>query len=94
MATTSLPPSFAWQDHFEGQTLTLHGRTIAFSTPLPNGHVHCTRKLNTRHITHSFHDDLEQAARFMEGCPGVAPPAWVSEISTICLHAPVGLGTC
>lgn len=62
-----LPSPFAWSDHFAGQALTLHGRTIAFSTPLPNGHVRCTRKLHTRHITHSFHDDLEQASRFMEG---------------------------
>ncbi|WP_303748433.1 hypothetical protein [Stenotrophomonas pigmentata] len=66
MATTSLPSPFAWQDHFEGQALILRDRAIATLFPLPNGHVRCTRKLHTRHMTHSFHEDSAQAERFIE----------------------------
>lgn len=44
----------------------MRGRAIAFTTPLPNGYVRCTRKLHTPHMTHSFHDDLAQAERFVE----------------------------
>ena len=66
MATTSLPSSFAWQDHFDGQALILRDRAIASVTPLPNGRARCTRKLQTRHMTHSFHDDIAQAERFIE----------------------------
>lgn len=66
MATTSLPSSFAWQDHFEGQALILRDRAIASVTPLPNGRARCTRKLQTRDMTHSFHDDAAQAERFIE----------------------------
>lgn len=66
MATTTLPSSFAWQDHFEGQALILRDRAIASVTPLPNGRARCTRKLQTRHMTHSFHEDAAQAERFIE----------------------------
>ncbi len=65
MDNIPLPSPFTWNDHFAGQALVLHGRAIAFSTPLPNGHVRCTRKVHTRHMSVSFHDDLEQAASFM-----------------------------
>lgn len=43
----------------------LGGRAIATVTPLPNGRARCTRKLQTRHMTHSFHDDSAQAERFI-----------------------------
>lgn len=66
MATTSLPSSFAWKDHFDGQALVLRDRAIATLFPLSNGHVRCTRKLHTPHMTHSFHDDTAQAERFVE----------------------------
>ena len=65
MDNIPLPSPFTWNDHFAGQALVLHGRAIAFSTPLPNGHVRCTRKVHTRHMSVSFHDDLKQAASFM-----------------------------
>lgn len=66
MATTSLPALFVWRDHFDGQALVLRDRAIATLFPLSNGHVRCTRKLHTRHMTHSFHDDSAQAKRFVE----------------------------
>lgn len=65
MDNIPLPSPFTWTEHFAGQALVLHGRAIAFSTPLPNGHVRCTRKVHTRHMSVSFHDDLQQAASFM-----------------------------
>ena len=66
MTTTSLPEPFAWQAHFDGQALILRDRAIASVIPLPNGRARCTRKLQTRHMTHSFHDDSVQAERFLE----------------------------
>lgn len=66
MANTPLPATFAWQPHFDGQALILRDRAIATLFPLSNGHVRCTRKLHTRHMTHSFHDDTAQAERFVE----------------------------
>lgn len=65
MDNIPLPSPFTWNDHFAGQALVLHGRAIAFSTPLPNGHVRCTRKVHTRHMSVSFHDSLQHAASFM-----------------------------
>lgn len=66
MDNIPLPSPFTWDDHFGGQALVLRGRAIATVTPLPNGRARCTRKLQTRHMTHSFHDDAVQAERFVE----------------------------
>ncbi|GEM_PF-1469553 len=66
MDNIPLPSPFTWNDHFGGQALVLRGRAIANVTPLPNGRARCTRKLQTRHMTHSFHDDSAQARRFIE----------------------------
>ena len=66
MDNIPLPSPFTWNDQFGGQALVLRGQAIATVTPLPNGRARCTRKLQTRHMTHSFHHDAAQAERFIE----------------------------
>lgn len=66
MSAKSLHSSFASQANFDRQALVLRDRAIASVTPLPNGRARCTRKLQSRHMTHSFHDDAAQAERFIE----------------------------